>query len=400
MLQDFYIVALSDVDDFLQNNQLCAKFSLFAALSMQKSLDVIIPSFRVNESDLLPILSLKGPPDFDINFIIIADNPLIKVPASIESLALQGRIKLIVNEVNLGFSETRNKGLNAAESDWILLLDDDIVTEKDMLQVFCDAIRLNPEYIGYIGVTNFPPPINRVTKAFTLNTGGQYNVGRFKKEHVWFPTANIALNRKRLGDRRFLKHLTKGGEDIEFFSRNSFENGEKYIALPDATVIHPWWSNGKSQLKRMFNYGWGTSDIIELKLIKTYTFYNFPSTPETIFFLLLLAVFIIPITGTWIWVPVFISIFLFAEYLTNLIKSVIFDKSFSPLVALQMMLHKNANELGYLCGCLFNRKFSSLTKRLDVGFNKPNPSPYRFNKWKIIKLLLILGGLALYVSSN
>ena len=276
-------------------------------------------------------------------------------------------------------------------------MDDDILPQTDLLFVFCDAILSNPEHIGYIGITNFPAPINTVTKAFTLNTGGYYNVGRFKKEHVWFPTANIALNRKLLGDRRFLPHLTKAGEDIEFFSRNSFENNQKYIALPEATVIHPWWDNGKSQLKRMFNYGWGKSDIIDLKILRDYSFYTFPNTPETIFLLLIAALIIIPFSGTIIWLPVLIGLALTAEYVINLIKSIVIDKSFSPAVAFQMMLQKIINECGYVAGCIYNKKFHCLTKRLDVSFNTRHPESYRFNRWRILKLaLIILGLIAVY----
>lgn len=367
---------------------------------MQKSLDVIIPSYRLREEDLLPILSLEGPADFDITFTVIADNPFIKVPKSIKDLSKEGKVNLIINEVNLGFSGTRNKGIDAAKADWILLLDDDIVPQSDMLNVFCSAIKKDPDVIGYIGITNFPAPINTVTKAFTLNTGGQYNVGRYKMEHVWFPTANIALNRKLLGERRFLYHLTKGGEDIELFTRNSFENGQKYISLPEATVIHPWWNNGKSQLRRMFNYGWGTSDIIDTNILKDYSYYNFPNTTETIFILLISSFIIIPLTGAVVWLPALIMVVLTSDYLTNLIKAMVIDKAFSPAVALQMMLHKNANELGYVSGCLANRKFGCLTKRLDVGFNKRKPRHYRFNKWRILKLVLIVVGvLIVYFTS-
>ncbi|MFD2161736.1 glycosyltransferase family 2 protein [Paradesertivirga mongoliensis] len=358
-----------------------------------QSLDVIIPSYRLNEHELAPILSLDGPQDFDIRFIVIADNPSVKVPALIEKMAAEGDLNLIINEINLGFSETRNKGIDAAKADWILLLDDDILPQRDMLFVFCDAIRSNPEHIGYIGITNFPAPINTVTKAFTLNTGGYYDVGRSKKEHVWFPTANIALNRKLLGDRRFLPHLTKAGEDIEFFSRNSFENNQKYIALPEATVIHPWWDNGKSQLRRMFNYGWGKSDVIDLKTLRDYSFYNFPNAPEAIFFLMMAALVIIPLTGKIVWLPTIILVILTAEYLTLLIKVVHVGKIFSPAVAFQMMLQKNANECGFVAGCIFNKKFHCLTKRLDVTFNSRNPRSYAFNRWRILKLVLTLLGL-------
>jgi len=51
----------------------------------EKAIDIIIPSFRLEEQFLLPILSLNKPPYFRIHFFIICDNPGKKIPDAMQA---------------------------------------------------------------------------------------------------------------------------------------------------------------------------------------------------------------------------------------------------------------------------------------------------------------------------
>ena len=53
---------------------------------MEISIDVIIPSFRLEEKYIVPIVQLAKPYNTVVKFYIIVDNPIIEPPASIQSL--------------------------------------------------------------------------------------------------------------------------------------------------------------------------------------------------------------------------------------------------------------------------------------------------------------------------
>lgn len=357
---------------------------------MNESIDVIVPSFRLDDEILIGIFSLKIPDDWLINFYLIADNPGSVISPKLSDFIVKNNINLIINDINLGFSKTRNKGIDAGKGAWILLLDDDIIPNADLLISYSNAISQNPDCLGFAGATNFPKPFNAVTEALQLNGSVGHFSSTIKNQQIaWTPTANVLLNSAKLCNRRFLPELKNGGEDIELLVRNSNENAEKYLTVPEAGVAHPWWDEGKSQLKRMFRYGMGIGDIIDFPHHRPYTFFDFTTTSESIALLILFSI-ITQLLGasTWIFLQAFF-VLLLSEFITNIIRCKKLSGRYSLRVTLQMLLHKNAYELGVFLTILKHQKFTCLFKRLDVSFYKPYPSPFRLNRWKIIKLSLI-----------
>lgn len=358
---------------------------------LAKQIDIIIPSFRMEEHLLMAIFNLSPPAGFYVKYILICDNPHVKVPSAIQGLAEEGNIILLVNEVNSGPSYTRNRGIEEGNGKWILLLDDDIVPSPDLLNAYAEAIHAHPGSLGFVGVTEFPEPFNDVTRALDLNGAvGFFRMSKLKKEQAWAPTANLMLNRVLLGDRRFRTELTIGGEDVELLTRNSQKNGKRYLSLPDAVVCHPWWDEGRSQVKRMFRYGYGNATILQLPHIRKYSCLDFSNTIETLFGLALLS----PVMliggihhGT---VLALFGIVLLAELVTNAIRSITVSHKFNPALIWQMMLHKNAQELGFFWALLRQRRFLSMCKMIDFGFKKAYPSPFRLNRWKIVKLVVTI----------
>lgn len=370
---------------------------------MQQSIDIVIPSFRLNEEILIGIFSLKKPKSCLVKYFLIADNPSVVISEKLSQNITENNVTLLVNSINLGFSRTRNKGIDAGNGDWIVLLDDDIIPQPDLLIVYSNAIEEYPDSIGFAGATKFPKPFNIVTEALFLNGSvGHFDSTIKGKEISWTPTANVLLNRKKLADRRFLPELKNGGEDIELLFRNSVENSQKYISIPEAYVTHPWWNEGRSQIKRMFRYGKGISDIIDLPHHRSYTYLDFTTTIESTLLILFFAIATYFIDGSFPVLLVLLTFILLAEFLTNLIRSIKLSGRFSLNLAVQMLLHKNSYEAGALFRILEKRKFNYIFKRLDVSFTKPNPSAFRLNKWKIIKLslIVIMTGIYYFIKAN
>jgi glycosyltransferase involved in cell wall biosynthesis len=359
-------------------------------MSQSNSVDIVIPSFRLNEAILLPIIHLSQPEGWLFRFYLIVDNPDVAIPAKILEYQRQGNIQLILNKRNEGPAETRNVGIRAGQGKWILFLDDDIVPDRNLLQAYVTAISTHEDAIGFVGVTRFPKPMNAVTQALTINGSVvHFDMALRKDKMVWAPTANIMLNREKLDPALFNAALKNGGEDIEFLARNSFRFGQQYLSVPQAIVSHPWWNDGNIQTERMFRYGKGAADIIDLPAIRKYTYYDFTNTAETLILLLLSLPFFLYWGWFYSWVEALLVLIL-AEYITNWIKAIKLGKQYAPVVAFYLMWTKNCYECGALFSVITKGKWTFFAKRIDVGFNKENPSSFRTNKWKIIKMILLI----------
>ena len=354
-----------------------------------RSIDIIIPTFRLNEELLSGIIHLPKPAGFKISYYIISDNPVVNVPEAIKRLDEQGLIKLLINQKNIGAPGTRNVGINAGKNKWILFLDDDIKPQEDLLLVYSTAIEKHPDAIGFAGVTIFPEPFNAVTKAVQINgTISSFTDAQHKASLTWSPTANVMLNRHKIDKNLFDANLVNA-EDIDFLTRNSLLFKEKYISLPEAVVFHPWWNNGKPQTARMLSYGKGASQIARKNPVKQYTFRDFTNTLETILLLLILSP-LFYFTGYGKIAFILLGVLLLSEFLTNWIKAILTGKTWSLPVAFNMLWAKNCYEFGYLYSSLKDGYINGFAQRIDMGFNKPHPSPFRTNRWKIIKMILLV----------
>ncbi|RBL91488.1 glycosyltransferase family 2 protein [Chitinophaga flava] len=366
------------------------------------AIDIVVPSFRLTEELLLNIIRLEKPAGFEVNTYIVADNPAAVIPEKLKQLDQAGEIHLLVNEVNLGFSGTRNRGIRAGHGKWILLLDDDIVPEPALLKAYVAAIQSNPNVLGFAGVTYFPEAINAATRALEINGSvHHFKLALYYPEITWAPTTNMMLNREKLDPELFDTNLKAGGEDVDFFVRHWLKFGEKYLSVPAAAVTHPWHDNGAMQTRRMFRYGIAANQLSHKEPEKKYTYRDFTNTLETLLLLILLMP-VAWITGyfrLWLCIAVAVPV---AEYLTNWFKAISVGKTFSPAVAFQLMWVKNCWEAGYLYDALFAGRYGGFAKRIDMGFVKEHPSSFRTNRWKIVKtvLLLLLVVIAVCAVSN
>ena len=104
-------------------------------------LDIVIPSFRADVAVLNSIRNLSIPKNMIRKIIVVLDDPLHPLPRDLEDWSAFDDLIIIRNEVNLGASGARNRGIDAALSDWVLFLDDDIYPEPDLLQVYAKSIE-------------------------------------------------------------------------------------------------------------------------------------------------------------------------------------------------------------------------------------------------------------------
>ena len=365
-------------------------------MSLYRQIDIVIPSYRLEVSFLEHLIGMTQPSGWQIRFFLIADNPQVNVPSEVLEWRRQGKIELIVNPKNLGPGAARNIGIHAGSAPWILFLDDDVLPMPGLLDAYVRAIDKQPEAIGFVGVTEFPEPMNATTQALIINGSiAHFDLAKYRSSMVWTPTANVMQNRLKMDPALFDPSLKKSGEDIDFLARNSFLFNEEYRSVPDAVVKHPWWNNGSVQTERLFRYGSGGSEIAGLPHIRRYTYFDFANTTEIWAALLVMLPlgFVFGFAG---WLAAIAVSVLVAEFFTNLVRAWIKGKMFSVAVALQLTWIRTMYEAGYLYAALSANSWKSIMRRADLGFVKPDPSPFRLNRFKIMKMIFIAVLLLLY----
>ncbi|KAG8907203.1 hypothetical protein FRC01_007768, partial [Tulasnella sp. 417] len=242
-------------------------------VSPKVTIDVVIPSYRVQIPLLRSMLELQPSRYCSVEFIVVIDNP--KSPSTsrlIKEYRSRPDVHILVNEDNRGASVARNRGMWRSTAEWVHFLDDDIVPGSDLLIESERAIRRYPKAVGFVGNVYFPPPANAATAAIKLSgvTSFWDMANRFTEDVPWGVTGNLVVRRRVQDgisfDLRFPK--TGGGEDIDFCIRKklwSKENGgEGFYGAPEMQAIHPWWNNGGSTYKRFFKWAKGDGALMAM----------------------------------------------------------------------------------------------------------------------------------------
>ncbi len=353
---------------------------------LDPSIDIVIPSFRLDERFILPLVALAKPPGWTFNYYIVVDNPNVVVAEGIQRLKDDGVITLIINETNRGASVSRNRGIEAGTGTWILFLDDDVKPDDQLLFHYVKAASDSPDAIGFIGLTDFPAPLNAFTQAVELSGPlTPFKIAKMTPEFPWGVTANMLFNRLSLGEARFSEDFPKngGGEDLDLAAHISLKYQKKFRCVRDAKVIHPWWNAGKARYERFFRYGIGTAYL--LPRFSDYVWYGFPNPVES----LLTFVIVYPLLGYAIgWMEglailMAIPIFEFFTQFLRAARAGVFNLS----VVWHMTIIRAANDWGILIGGLMQRK-NTFMKRINADFTAP--SHFRLNRYRIVKLLLFL----------
>jgi len=190
-------------------------------------------------------------------------------------------IRIRTNSVNLGASDTRNRGLTESSSDYILFLDDDVFPSENLLKEAENIIRAYPCHIGFVGLSQFPPTVNMYTNASHLaGVSFFWDIASKMEEHIpWGVTANLLIKRIQDGV-KFLPCFPKtgGGEDIDFCLQKQLALGKPYDrsliyefrAAPEMSITHPWWNDGRRAYSRFLRWAVGDGALIKLYPQHTY----------------------------------------------------------------------------------------------------------------------------------
>ncbi|WP_423735726.1 glycosyltransferase family 2 protein [Chitinophaga caseinilytica] len=358
---------------------------------MGVSIDVVIPSFRLIEHYLVPILQLKRPAGARVRFYLLSDNPEVAVSPAIADMVNGTDVFLEVNPQNMGAAYTRNRGIESGDGDWVLFLDDDITVPADLLDIYARAAEQEPRATGFIGLVRLPAPGKPFSDAI-LASGSMdiFTIAEHRKDFAWGATANIMVRRSAIGNIRFSEVYPKsgGGEDVDFFLKvraaNQYEN---YRTLPAAEVNHPWWKNEAPDFKRPFRYGTGNALLPEQ--LPQHASRELPNTMETVLLAVVAAIVAAVVKPALLGpIGIFIGGVLAIECIATTVQSIKRKAKPGLLVYWYVVVLRLSHDLGLLWGNLRRGKIEGITRRFNDngGFRKSNL--FRTNTYKIVKWIL------------
>lgn len=244
------------------------------------TIDVVIPSIRLDTEGLLRALRMNVPSGVEVRYYVVSDNPDLR-PA--EMVCNGSPVRVMVNEENLGAPLSRNVGLEAGSGRYVLFIDDDVIISSDMLVPYLDAIGEDPDAPGYIGPTLFPDPVNSFTRGIVAS--GMltfFEMPANPRRMSWGTTSNLMVRRSAVGDVRFSAAFPRhgGGEDIDFCLRVAANAGRWFRTVPKAAVSHPWWGRAGRSYARFFRWAFGDSRL--MRMHPQYAYWDVPSMVGTL----------------------------------------------------------------------------------------------------------------------
>lgn len=313
------------------------------------TIDIIVPSFRLQAKYLIPIVQMKVPKETTVNFIIIADDPSAKIPNELNRIVNTNNVKLFRNKKNSGASVSRNVGLANSRAEWILFLDDDIVPSTELLYSYVNAIQENPSSIGFFGETLFPEPRTIFTKGIiACDILTFFFLAGYYEKLKWAPTANVIIKSSVIGHTRFKEIFPKngGGEDIDFFLEIHKKTNKELLCLPNAPVYHDWWYSQKRNYTRFTRWSFGDSLLHDI--YPEYTYYNFPNIIESMVFGIPISVVISTYCQSLLPTLCLLVGIILGECLVEFIKLLIYKGIYQSLFTIEAVLIRASNDIGRL----------------------------------------------------
>lgn len=156
----------------------------------------------------------------------------------------------LVDEPQQGLSFARNRGIDEAEGDYIVIMDDDEIASPDLLAEYYEFLDTQPHAVAAGGKITPHYPNKRpvwLSRITERPISGVLNLGEeicFFPEGKYFGGGNMALRRSAIDyygkfntnlGRRGSKLL--GGEEKELYMRY-YTSGEDIYYLPKAEIFH------------------------------------------------------------------------------------------------------------------------------------------------------------------
>ncbi len=196
-----------------------------------ESLSVVIPTLYGEEMLKRVVGCINANHPFLLEIIVVNNgNPY--VVKGIDN------IKVIQMPYNTGFAHAVNEGIKASKGNWVLILNDDMVFEKNTIDKLYNVVK-NYGYDGYaFKIMNMNGEIESCGDAYNKDNRPYGLKNCDKEREILGPTGGFALYRRdilkeNMYDENFFAYF----EDIDLNVRLRFK-GCRFLFLPDIEIYH------------------------------------------------------------------------------------------------------------------------------------------------------------------
>lgn len=123
-------------------------------------INVVVPSYRCQLSMLRGITTLSATSPASVHMLVAIDNPHVPLEPlrELEDWSYNHLVRVYQNSDNVGASQSRNTGIASSFGDWVVLLDDDVIPSRNLLDAYLGATHRNPDAMVLVGLTSLPDP--------------------------------------------------------------------------------------------------------------------------------------------------------------------------------------------------------------------------------------------------
>jgi succinoglycan biosynthesis protein ExoO len=249
---------------------------------MNPEVSVIIPAYNTEAYLAQAIESALEQTLENIEVIVVDDASTDKTLEVAKSFN-DKRLKVLVNEQNLGAAATRNRALREAKGQWVAVLDsDDWYAPKRLEKLLAVAYSKNADMIAddlnFILDGEASPWSTLITESGEdINQACQIDLMRFVSTDIYGqPGLHLGLSKPLLKREFLIKHgieydpSLRMGQDFWLYIK-CLMNGASYFLVPEAHYFYRSRPNSlvkQSQVERLNQYFKVTQDFIQQEAVK------------------------------------------------------------------------------------------------------------------------------------
>jgi len=181
------------------------------------------------------------------------------------------KIKIIKNKKNLGYAGGNNRGVKKAKGDYILILNNDVILDKE----FLEELWKNKDKTDILGVKNYfydkknvlwaiGSKVNKFTMKASLIGNKEKDIGQYDKKEINYTVGSAMLINKKVIDK------------IGFLDENYFmyfEETEWQTRAKNAGFKISWIPSAKLWHKVGFSTGGGRTPLSAYYLVRNRAYY-------------------------------------------------------------------------------------------------------------------------------
>lgn len=160
-----------------------------------KTITIVIPAYNAEGTIERTLGSIVAQTDRDVSAIVVDDCSVNPIETVVEPFRRWFPVRVIRQEVNKGCGETRNAGLSAVESDYVIFMDaDDMFCAPHAIALMRDAMETGADIVScqfYEQMEDMTTLVEHNSKEKAWLHGKAYSVPFLRRNGIAFPPNRV-----------------------------------------------------------------------------------------------------------------------------------------------------------------------------------------------------------------